>query len=87
MSKTESQNPQEHLAQHKHSQNASLSYHQCSCSSKPGTPQCKGTGEREETHNQAGEAVFYGDLNQEDLEVFLFQIEKSMFYGQLNQED
>ena len=34
-------------------------------------------------------AVFYGDLNQEDLEVFLFriQIEKSMFYGQLNQED
>ena len=33
------------------------------------------------------EAVFYGDLNQEDLEVFLFQIEKSMFYGQLNQED
>ena len=34
-----------------------------------------------------GQAVFYGDLNQEDLEVFLFQIEKSMFYGQLNQED
>ena len=34
-----------------------------------------------------GKAVFYGDLNQEDLEVFLFQIEKSMFYGQLNQED
>ena len=32
-------------------------------------------------------AVFNGDLNQEDLEVFLFQIEKSMFYGQLNQED
>ena len=35
----------------------------------------------------SSKAVFYGDLNQEDLEVFLFQIEKSMFYGQLNQED
>ena len=33
------------------------------------------------------QAVFYGDLNQEVLEVFLVQIEKSMFYGQLNQED
>ena len=41
----------------------------------------------DEKRKKNAKAVFYGDLNQEDLEVFLFQIEKSMFYGQLNQED